>query len=278
MDTTKFNHLTPEEYKKQTQANWTQAPCGSNYGIAEFGSKEYFDQVEEHRYRTHPWIIKAIDSFDINGKDVLEIGFGMGTDHLNLARRGARMHGIDLTPRNLEVTSQRFKIYGQQSQLITGDAEYLLFQDNSMDFIYSFGVIHHSPDTNRIISEIHRVLKPGGKCWVTVYHKNSVFFWWNTFIINYLLRGGWRKRNIKQQISLIEYPNTNENMVIRLYRRKEFKALFRSFSSSRCSVKQLVPADLGWFSCFYSDPCSPTPFLNFVGKRFGWYVIIEAVK
>lgn len=278
MDTKDFKELSAEEYKRQTRANWTLAPCGSNYGTGEFASKEYFEQVEAHRYGTHPWIKKAIDTFDIKDKDVLEIGFGMGTDHMNLARRGGCMNGIDLTPRNLEVTASRFELYGLKSKLITGDAENLPYPDNSMDFVYSFGVIHHSPDTERIVAEIRRVLKPGGRCWVTVYHKRSIFFWWSTFLVNFLLLGGWRKRSLKQQISLIEYPNTNENMVIRLYNKSDFLKLFGNFSFCAASMYHLLPADIFFVCRFFADPFRPAPFLDFLGKYVGWYIVVDAVK
>ena len=171
----------PGEHKTRMQAHWGTAPCGSNTADERLRGREYFDEIERHRYLTHPWILEAISGFAIAGKDVLEIGFGMGTDHLAMARRGGNMHGIDFTPRNLEVTRERFALYGQTSELRNGDAENLPYPDGSFDFVYSFGVIHHSPDTARIVSEIRRVLRPGGRCFVAVYNRNSVFFYWAVF-------------------------------------------------------------------------------------------------
>jgi radical SAM superfamily enzyme YgiQ (UPF0313 family)/ubiquinone/menaquinone biosynthesis C-methylase UbiE len=281
-NTTTFTDFLHEEYKKRTQAHWTKAPCGSNYSDEAPFTLTYFEEIEDHRYRTHPWIKEVIESFDIKGKKVLEIGIGMGTDNLNLARRGANMHGIDLTPRNLEITKKRLSLYGLNSQLVTADAENLPYADNSMDFIYSFGVIHHSPDTERIISEIHRVLKPGGRCWVTVYNKNSIFFWWSVFFVYYLLLGGWCRRTLKQQLSLIEYPNTDQNMVIRLYTQKQFRALFRNFSEIRSSIRHLLPIDIAGIGYFlkkvFRNPDEPARFWNALGEKFGWYIVINAIK
>jgi len=278
INTTRFGLLSSKEYKKETKSHWSKSPCGSNYSDAEFGTKEYFDQVEMHRYSTHPWIKKAVDSFDIKGQNILEIGFGMGTDHLNLARRGGIMHGVDLTPRNLEITSKRFELYGLKTKLSVGDAERLPYNSNTMDFIYSFGVVHHSPDTKAIISEIQRVLKPGGKCWVSVYHKNSIFFWWSVLVVKYLMKGGHTKRELNQQLSLVEYPGTNENMVIRLYKRKEFELLFHQFAQTHSYVRHLLPCDIAYFSCFFKNRCQPSSFCNMLGKRVGWYVVVEALK
>lgn len=278
MDTSGFTRLSPEEYKRQTRMHWGGDPCGSNYSDKGFLTKEYFEEVERHRYGSHPWILEAIQGFDIEGKKVLEIGYGMGTDHLAMARRGAMMYGIDLTPMNFEVTRTRLEIFGAASELSVGDAEKLPFPDGYFDFVYSFGVIHHSPDTPGIVSEIRRVLAPGGKCFLTVYHKHSVFFWWSVYLVNYLLKGGRKRRTLEQQLSLIEYPNTNENMVIRLFTRQGFVEMFRNFREVECSVKHLLPVDIAFFSRFFGDPYRPRPFLDRVGDRFGWYLIVEAVK
>lgn len=282
MDTRTFKEFSSKEYKRQTQLHWTKAPCGSNCSEEAPFTLTYFEGIEDHRYRTHPWIKEAIESFDIKGKKVLEIGFGMGTDNLNLARRGANVHGIDLTLGNVVITKKRLSLYGLNSELVTADAENLPYADNSMDFVYSFGVIHHSPDTKRIISEIYRVVKPGGRCWVTVYNKNSIFFWWSILFIYYILLGGWRRRTLKQQLSLIEYPNTDENMVIRLYTKKEFSGLFRKFSTIKTCIRHLLPIDIavfGYFlSKFHQNANQSTGLWNTLGKRLGWYIVVDAIK
>lgn len=278
MDTADFTRLPPEEYKRQAQLHWSAAPCGSNTSGKELWTREYFDEVEAHRYRTHPWILEAIRGFKLRGKRVLEIGYGMGSDHLSMGRQGAILNGIDLTPGNLEVTRARLDLYGYASELAVGDAENLPYPEGTFDFVYSFGVIHHSPNTRKIISEIHRVLSPGGRCYVTVYHRNSMFFWWTVNAVNYLLKGGWRKRTLEQQLSLIEYPNTSEDMVIRLYRRNEFAQMFHAFRRTRCYVRHLIPVDIAIFSRLFADPYRPVPFLDRIARRLGWYVVVEAEK
>lgn len=276
MDTTKFDKHSNLKYKTNTVEHWVQAPCGSNYGNGEFGTREYFDEVEHHRYATHPWILESINRFGVRGKKVLEIGFGMGTDHLNLARNGAQMTGVDLTPRNREVTQNRLALYGFQSDLRTADAENLDFEDGTFDLIYSFGVIHHTPDTSKAIAEIHRVLKPGGKCWVTVYHRNSVFFWWSVFAWDWLFHFGWRRESLKQRISRVEYPNNSSELVIRLYGGKEFATEFQKFSSVKISIDHLIPEDISLFGPIFAK--LPRSLKEWMSKRWGWYVIAEATK
>ncbi|NIQ01739.1 MAG: methyltransferase domain-containing protein [Nitrospinaceae bacterium] len=278
IDTKEFQSHSGEQYKEKTIQNWSADPCGSNYSEKAFLSREYFDEIEKHRYETHPWILKAIQSFDLTGKNVLEIGCGMGTDHLSLARRGGVMHGIDLIPKNIEITRERFRLFDKETRLTQGDAENLPYPDNSMDFVYSFGVLHHSPDTEKTINEIHRVLKPGGQCYVTVYHKHSIFFWWTTFLWNFILRGGWRQRTLQEQLSLIEYPNHNPDLVTRLYRKKEFKNYFKPFSRVNASIQHLIPADMAHLDSLFRNPLKPTPALNRLGQWFGWYIAIRAIN
>ena len=222
--------------------------------------------------------MENINSLDIEGKNVLEIGFGIGTDHLVMARRGANMYGIDMGPTNHIYTKARFKTHKRKTRLTLGDAEFLPLRDSCMDFIYSFGVVHHSPDTQKIISEAYRVLKPGGQCYFAVYHKNSIFFWWTIFFIHFLVAQNWRKRTLRQQISLVEYPNTNEKLVVKLYKEKEFIALFKDFSSVTSSINHLIPDNISLVRRLFKNPLKPRPLITWLGKRFGWYVTVLAVK
>ncbi len=278
MDTLIFDDLTAAQYKQQTQANWTQAPCGSSKSNQTMCSREFFEQVERHRYSSHPWILQKIKRLDLAGKQVLEVGYGMGTDHLAMARQGGVMSGIDLTARNREVTAKRFELYGESSSLTVGDAEQLPYDDDSFDVVYSFGVVHHTPDTTKAVSEIYRVLKPGGRCWVTVYHKHSVQFWWSVFVCRYLIRGGVFRRTLKQQLSLIEHPHDNSNLIVRVYTPKEFKRLFSGFSACGSQVLHLLPQDISVLGRLCLDPERPRGLLDHLGRRWGWYVAVEAQK
>jgi len=278
VDTRTFDRLSGEEYKRRSQAHWGDVPCGSNTSDKEPLSREYFDEIEAYRYRLHPWILENIERFPIDDKQVLEIGYGMGTDHLALARQGARMHGIDLTKRNFELTSRRFELYGEHSALITGDGEALAYADGSFDFVYSFGVIHHMPDAEKVISEIHRVLKPGGRCWVTVYHKNSLYFWWTVYLWKHILKRGYRKHTLQQALSLLEYPGDDPDLIVRLYRRAELVRLFDRFGSCRSEIRHLLAGNVVGLHRILSDPERPRPLLDWLGKRWGWYVVVDAVK
>ena len=160
--------------KADVRRFWEAASCGEVYAEGS-SAQEKFRQHAEARYRLEPYIRDFARFEEGGGQDILEIGIGMGADHVEWARSGPRhLAGIDLTPRALGWTAQRLETYGLASDLREGDAENLPFRDNSFSIVYSWGVLHHSPDTQRAFLEAHRVLRPGGTLRVMIYHRPSV--------------------------------------------------------------------------------------------------------
>lgn len=155
------------------RAFWEAEPCGSVHSQAPEGSREYFEEVERQRYEAEPFITGYADFASTRGRTVLEIGVGMGTDHVNFARAGARLSGIDLTEHGVSLVRQRLALEGLESDLQVGDAERLPYADGSFEVVYSWGVLHHTPDSTRAISEAVRVLAPGGRLCVMLYARHS---------------------------------------------------------------------------------------------------------
>jgi SAM-dependent methyltransferase len=214
----------------------------------------------------------------VEGRRVLEVGFGAGTDHLRLARRGARLFGVDLTPRNFVETSRRFALEGRRAALAVADMEALPFGDGGFDLVYSLGVVHHTPDPGRAIGEIARVLRPGGSAWVAVYHRHSLLFWWSTFAFHFLLRRGYRRRSLRAQLSRVEHPNTNEGLVVLVHSRTEIEQRFRSagFQAVSSYVTHLVPGDVAGLDVLLNEPARARRWLSPLGRIWGWYVVVEA--
>jgi ubiquinone/menaquinone biosynthesis C-methylase UbiE len=160
--------------KAEVRRFWEAASCGEVY--AEGGTaKEKLRRQAAERSRLEPYIRDFARFGEGADKDVLEIGIGMGADHLEWARsRPHHLAGMDLTPRAVTWTAQRLDAYGFKSDLREGDAENLPFPDCSFDIVYSWGVLHHSPDTPRAFLEAHRVLRPGGTLRVMIYHRPSI--------------------------------------------------------------------------------------------------------
>jgi ubiquinone/menaquinone biosynthesis C-methylase UbiE len=159
--------------KQQVHDFWNEASCGEELYLSRSDRNGYDEQARQ-RYTLEPYIIDFA-GFDRSAqRKVLEIGVGLGADHQRFAQGGADLTGIDLTERAIEHTRRRLATFGYASNLATGDAENLTFPSESFDLVYSWGVLHHSPDTPRAIAEVHRVLKDGGDARIMIYHKWSL--------------------------------------------------------------------------------------------------------
>ena len=82
--------------------------------------------------------------------------------------------GVDLTQRGVDLTRERLALEGLEAEVRVADAEALPFEDASFDIVYSWGVLHHSPNTQQAVNEVHRVLKPGGVARVMIVGVSSV--------------------------------------------------------------------------------------------------------
>jgi ubiquinone/menaquinone biosynthesis C-methylase UbiE len=161
------------EHSKELVKNfWEEASCGEKLYLQGLAKEDFLRQAEI-RYRLEPFIPDFAEFEKYRGKKVLEIGVGLGADHQRFAEAGADLCGIDLTQRAIDNVRHRFQIMGLNSNLAVGDAENLDFDDGTFDLVYSWGVIHCSPDTVKCAKEIMRVLKPGGEFKVMIYHKHS---------------------------------------------------------------------------------------------------------
>lgn len=159
--------------KSDVRDFWNEASCGEAL-LLPSEDKAGFEAQSAERYRLEPYIPGFARFAETTGQDVLEIGVGLGADHQRFAEAGARLSGIDLTDRAIAHTGRRLALFELASHLQVGDAENLPFADASFDVVYSWGVIHHSPDTARAAREILRVLRPGGRFAVMVYQRRSL--------------------------------------------------------------------------------------------------------
>src|ERR1700749_435594 len=159
--------------KERVRAFWQEHPCGTKFSGAEVGSRGFYEAVEEHRYRTEWHIPEAAGFEKAKGLRVLEIGCGLGTDGARFARAGAVYTEVDLTEAAVSLARRRFELEGLQGDFRVADAEALEFGDESFDLVYSHGVLHHTPDARAAVKEVRRVLKPGGRAVVMLYHRDS---------------------------------------------------------------------------------------------------------
>jgi len=165
--------MDADELKSAVREHWSREPCGTR-GVDPAERRRFFEQVERERYEWEPYLPGFARFEDGRGKRVLEIGVGAGTDFVNWVRNGAVATGIDLTEQGVSLARERLALEGLSAELVVADAERLPFDDQTFDIVYSYGVLHHSPDTAKAVAEVHRVLKPGGQARIMIYHLRSV--------------------------------------------------------------------------------------------------------
>ncbi len=203
------------------------------------------------------------------GKEVLEIGVGLGTDHLQFARAGARMTGIDITPRCIELTKQRFEQEGLNSRLHVMDAEKLEFKADSFDVVYSFGVLHHTASPERAIYEARRVLRPGGVFIGGLYNRRSVFV--ALMLYERIIQAEWRHESFQERLSRIEHSTSEgtSRPYVRLFTAPELWRLLRGAGFQRVRIAKR-------HSGLKLRRRVPPWLDDLLGRTAGWYLIHEA--
>ena len=111
-----------------------------------------------------------------------------------LKNAGAELTSVDLSAISVEATRRRFQLKDIDGDIRKMDAEALEFADAEFDFVWAWGVIHHSESTTRALAEIARVLKPGGEAGIMVYSLDGMAAY-VTMMRRYAL-GFWRGANL----------------------------------------------------------------------------------
>ena len=188
------------DLKSAVRDFWNSEPCGSRYleGLADL------EAHAQARYRLEPYIPEFAQFERSRNLRVLEVGVGMGADYLEWLRAGASATGVDLSSASLDRARRRCELAGFQPDLRLADAEHLPFADNLFDVVYSYGVMHHSPDTPQCLREALRVLKPGGEARIMLYHHPSL-----TGAMLWLRYGIFRGKSLRQSVyDHLESPGT----------------------------------------------------------------------
>ena len=225
-----------DERRKWQELNrswWSSTPMRYDWGkpipYPEY-SREYFDEVDARFFESSrpymPWrdlpFEREIPYAELPNLDVLEIGVGQGSHASLIAPRARSFTGIDLTDAAVLATRKRLEL-GQfkNARVLQMDAEEMTFPDASFDYIWSWGVIHHSADTRRVLEQMHRVLRPGGRANVMVYHRS----FWKYYVADGLFKGVLQGSLFKRR-SLVEVNQAaTDGAIARYYRKDEWKAL-----------------------------------------------------
>jgi SAM-dependent methyltransferase len=249
-----------EQVKDEVRSFWDRTPCGSWDATAPEGTREYFEQIEARRYELEPFIPAYADFESTAGLEVLEIGVGVGTDHVRFARAGAVLHGVDLTEHGVDLVRTRLGLEGLASDLRVADAERLPFPDDSFDVVYSWGVLHHTPDTARAISEAIRVLRPGGHLCLMVYARHA----WVSYGL--WLRNGPLSGRPFRSIADVLYHHM-ESLGTKGYTKREMRRILPSITQLRLD-KVATPYDVEYAG----------GLARLTGAQLGFFLIARGLK
>ncbi len=243
---------------------WDKQPCNIKHSKSEFGTKEYFDEVEQRKYFVEPHIPAFAEFQKWKGKEVLEIGCGIGTDSINFARAGAKLTVIELSEKSLEITKKRFAVYGLEATFIATDAEHLsdALPDKKFDLVYSFGVIHHTPHPELVIQEIEKVIKPGGELRIMLYSKYST-------------------KNVMINLGLAQPEAQSGCPIAFTYTQADILKLLANFEVYACRKDHIFPYSIKEYKEYsyvkkFPWNAMPEPLTHLFEEWLGWHYLVKA--
>jgi SAM-dependent methyltransferase len=275
------------ELKEVVARFWNENPCG--------GGGVYQDRLNWIK-ATEGYIYEILNEDLVKGRKCLEVGCGQGFVSIHVSDWAEEVVGIDISNNSVKVANKGKQELGRNNvSFLTGDAENLEFENNSFEFVYSIGVLHHTPDTQKGINEIYRVLKPDGTAIIMLYRKYcpkgmvtslirkissliDIFSGKRFFINGFLQRSYAKKSHGSHGTALNELFGCP---ILKMYSKKELINMFQEFKEIKITchqpgfgrLKDFIPIlKCRWISSF----------LDFIDRttknKFGFYWVIEVRK
>lgn len=275
------------EAKKEEIKSWWQGYPFTYFVKDEPGSWNFFRNIDRKVLKWMPWAQKGfpllsnlIDYSSLRGKRVLDIGCGTGWTTAEFALAGAEVHAIDLTEKAIELAKKHLELYGLTGEIKIGDAENLNFPDSYFDYVLAWGVLMHTPNTGKAISEIRRVLKPGGRACAMMYNKNSLHWRWFLWFGKGILK--LKLLTMSSQKLANRYTDGAErggNALTKFYTPRELRKMWSRFSD--VEIKTFDHPDVLKVFPHRFLPVGallPLKIRQKLASRFGLSAWIEAVK
>lgn len=290
-----------ENMQSDVAAFWNAEPCDSENSQLSPATQQYYQEIEADRYAYQGHILEIMKWLDWKNKNVLEIGTGVGTDARKMIERGAIYHGINVDAGSCESTRTALNVFNHAGTLQQMSATKMDFENERFDTVYSFGVLHHIPEVQKAISEIHRVLKPGGHLLFMVYNRPSINYQIEIrHLRRWLLRVlmvpglipvfgkiGFPEEKLKRHVELFrtfgkmsdaEWLSRNtdgpDNPYSLVYGQDEIPSLLgKDFQMLKNEVYYF-----DWRHWGMLGRILPNSLVNWLGKRWGWHRVVLAQR
>jgi ubiquinone/menaquinone biosynthesis C-methylase UbiE len=211
------------------EAYWTRHTVNSK----PFESAEESERYLEWRFEQYPLFREFMDLWgDHRGETVLDFGCGPGDDTVGLLLHSgaAKVVSVDISRTALDLLGHRLRLHGidpERTQLVhsSNTSPEIPLDTASIDFVNTGGVLHHASDPLGILRELRRVLRPGGRAHIMVYHRDSV--WWHlwTAYVRMVVQGDFAGLSIEEAFA--RNTDGEECPISRAYRGEEFLAMCR---------------------------------------------------
>ena len=229
------------------------------------GTLEYFEFIKKIQKEKFGYWYKEVYEFleNCNGNRMLDVGCGIGCDIMEMFNRKFNVHGIDLSPVAIDLAKQYFKLVGvdpdvdERVNIRVGDAENLPYSDNFFDCVHS-GVLQHTVSTKTGINELYRVLKPGGRAFILLYHRHSL-----NYFVHWLLNKGFEN---------VDDPD-GQGTYAWHFTMNEFTTMCNKFSKVNLKIDYLFGG--GWGIIY---DLFPKLLYMYLGKRIGWFLMAYCIK
>lgn len=273
--TESFQQISIENVKEY----WDQRPCNIRHSPKQVGTVEYFNEVEARKYLVEPHIPRFAEFSRWNGKRVLEIGCGIGTDTINFARAGAQVTAVELSAKSLEIAKKRAEVFGLQDKITfyQGDAEHLteFVPVIPYDLVYSFGVIHHTPHPEKVIEQVRNYVQPGSTIKLMLYYRYSWKVLW--ILLTYGRGQFWRLNELVARHSEAQTGCP----VTYIYSRRQMQELLNGFNNPDMWVDHIFPYRIADYVQYryvkvWYFRWMPNPVFRWLERNFGWHLMATA--
>jgi len=258
---------------------WNARPCNIRHSPKQVGTREYFDEVEARKYFVEPHIPAFAEFERWNGKKVLEIGCGIGTDTMRFARAGARVTAVDLSEESLAVARERAAVFGVEDRITfyQADAERLseTVPIEAYDLVYSFGVVHHTPRPQNVVQEIRKYTGPESVLKMMVYHRYSYKVLW--ILLRHGMGAFWKLDELVARHSEAQTgcPVTYS------YSRKSVRELLQGFRVEAMRIDHIFSYRIPEYKRYeyrkvWYFRALPKSVFRWLERKLGWHLCVEA--